>query len=291
MERLAEGRTAEVFTYGDGRVLKLDRPEWNGLAEFEGALLTRLADAGLPVALPHGTVIVEGRSGLILNRVSGPTLMEVLLDSSAEDAVVLGERFAALQLACNAVVVPGLPELVPRLRGEIESGITGAPQRRELLTLLAELDDGGRGVCHYDFHPGNVLVGSEGWVVIDWLTVAAGPPAADLARTLVLRGRWTTEPVVSFQRTVCRVETAARDFGRRRTRRLGPRHGRGAPGRGLRGRGGRLAPAGRGRLGAAARLRRLRRPGARARRSRGGDGTRAPSPGSRARPAPRRRAA
>ena len=209
MERLAEGRTAEVFAYGDGRVLKLDRPEWNGLAEFEGALLTRLADAGLPVALPHGTVTVEGRSGLILTRVAGPSLMEVLLGSSVDDAVALGERFAALQLACHAALVAGLPELVPRLSREIEAGLADERLRRELLTLLAELDDGGRGVCHYDLHPGNVLAAPGGWVVIDWLTVAAGPPAADLARTLVLRGRWTTEPVVSFQRAVRRVESAA----------------------------------------------------------------------------------
>jgi len=213
MERLAEGRTAEVIAYGDGRVLKLDRPEWSGLAEFEGALLARLADAGLPVAPPHGTVTVEGRTGLILHRVTGPSLMEVLLDSGAEEAVVLGERFAALQLACNAVQVAGLPELVPRLQGEIESSIAETPLRQELLTLLAELDDGGRGVCHYDLHPGNVLVGPAGWVVIDWLTVAAGPTPADLARTLVLRGRWTTGPVVSFQRTVRRVETAACGLG------------------------------------------------------------------------------
>ena len=35
VELLAEGRTAEVFAYGEGRVLKLDRPEWNGLSVFE----------------------------------------------------------------------------------------------------------------------------------------------------------------------------------------------------------------------------------------------------------------
>ena len=60
-ELLAEGRTAEVFTYGEGTVLKLDRPEWNGLAAFECDLLSDLADAGLPVARPHGTVAVEAR--------------------------------------------------------------------------------------------------------------------------------------------------------------------------------------------------------------------------------------
>ena len=62
-------------------MLKLDRPDWNGLSEFEGTLLAELADAGLPVAPPHGTVTVEGRSGLILDRVEGPLSLEVLLAS------------------------------------------------------------------------------------------------------------------------------------------------------------------------------------------------------------------
>ena len=85
--------------------------------------------------------------------------------------------------------------------------------RAELLGLLAGLDDGGRGVCHYDFHPANVLVGPNGWVVIDWLTVAAGPPSADLARTLVLWGRQTGEPVVTFLRAVRRSGRERRGLG------------------------------------------------------------------------------
>jgi hypothetical protein len=210
LELLAEGRTAEVFAYGEGRVLKLDRPEWNGLSEFEGTLLSGLTDAGLPVARSHGTVTVDGRSGVILDRVVGPSLLEVLLASSPEEAEQLAERFAALQLQINAMAVEGLPELVPRLRAELGVTVPDAALRRELSALLADLDDGGRGVCHYDFHPLNVLVGPDGWVVIDWLTAASGPPSADLARTLVLMGRWSAEPVVTFLRAVRRSGVAAR---------------------------------------------------------------------------------
>ena len=40
-----------------------------------------------------------------------------------------------------------------------------------------------------------MLVGPSGWVIIDWITVAAGPSAADLARTLVLWGQRSSGPV------------------------------------------------------------------------------------------------
>jgi aminoglycoside phosphotransferase (APT) family kinase protein len=210
LELLAEGRTAEVFAYGEGRVLKLDRPDWNGLSEYEGTVLADLADAGLPVARPHGTVTVEGRSGLILDRVVGPSLLEALLASGPEQAEQLAERFAALQLQINAMAIAGLPDLVPRLRREVEDSVPDPALCSELLGMLAELDDGARGVCHFDFHPMNVLTGPDGWVVIDWLTVAAGPPVADLARTLVLCGRWSADPAVTFMRAVRRVSSERR---------------------------------------------------------------------------------
>ena len=39
VELVAVGRTAEVFVYGDGRVVKLDRPEWNGLSHYEAGVV------------------------------------------------------------------------------------------------------------------------------------------------------------------------------------------------------------------------------------------------------------
>ncbi len=217
MERLAEGRTAEVFAYGEGRVLKLDRPEWNGLSVFEESVLTMLADAGLPVARPHGTATVDGRSGVVLDRVDGPSLLQVVTSAGPEEVDRLAGQFVSLQLLCNRTTVAGLPDLVPRLRTEVEASVPDVGLRTELLTelptLLGPLDDDGRGVCHFDFHPSNVLVGPDGWVVIDWLTVASGPSAADLARTLVLWGQRSTGPLGRFLRAVRREGQARRGLG------------------------------------------------------------------------------
>lgn len=200
VELLAEGRLAQVFAYDEGRVIKLDRAEWSGVSVFESDVLIKLAEAGLPVARSYGTTMVEDRCGMILDRVDGRSLRWELLESSVPEAEEMAERFAALQLQINSREVGGLPDLVDRLRGEIEQGPLPGELREELVSLLAQLDDGRRGVCHFDFHPDNVLVAPDGWVVIDWLTVASGPPVADLARSLVLWGRWTDSPIVEFMR-------------------------------------------------------------------------------------------
>jgi hypothetical protein len=171
-----------------------------------------LSDAGLPVARPHGTVTVDGRCGLVLDRVEGPSLLDVVSFSAPEEIDRLAGDFAELQVRCNGATVGGLPDLVSRLRNEVEASVPDVALQAELVGLLGALDDSERGVCHYDFHPSNVLVGPDGWVVIDWITVAAGPSAADLARTLVLWGQRSTGGVGRFLRTVRREGQARRDL-------------------------------------------------------------------------------
>jgi aminoglycoside phosphotransferase (APT) family kinase protein len=202
---------AEVYAYGQGRVVKLDRPDWSGVSAFESDVLVRLADAGLPVARSHGVVTIDDRCGVILDRVNGRSLLWDLLESSVDAAGALAERFAVLQMSINSTVIDGLPDLVDRLRGEIEQSSLADELKRQLTELLTQLDDGRRGVCHFDFHPDNVLVGADGWVVIDWLTVASGPPVADLARTLLIWGQWADSPILDFMRSVRRHGLARHD--------------------------------------------------------------------------------
>jgi hypothetical protein len=184
VELLAEGRTAEVFAWGDGRVLKLDRPDWNGLTAYEALMLAIVADAGLPVPRPHETVTVDGRSGVVLDRVDGPILSDVI--AGADDPAPLAAAFVDLQRSVNECQIEGLPDLVAGLADGVGLSGLGDELVAELTGLLGEIDDGRRCLCHFDLHPGNVIVAASRWVVIDWITVSAGPPEADFARTLVL---------------------------------------------------------------------------------------------------------
>jgi hypothetical protein len=211
MELLAEGRMAEVFAYGDGTVVKLDRPEWSGVSNFESDVLVRAAAARLPVARSHGVVTIDGRCGVVLDRINGRTLRQVLdVQGGEPEVLALAQQFVLLQQTINGTVIEGLPDLVTRLGEELTRSGLGGRVVGALTDLLAELDDGQRAVCHFDFHPGNVLVSADGWIVIDWITVASGPPMADLARTLVLGGSAAVPPMYEFMQAVRRHGLAAR---------------------------------------------------------------------------------
>jgi Ser/Thr protein kinase RdoA (MazF antagonist) len=212
VELLAEGRTAEVFAWGDGRVLKLDRPEWNGMSTYEATVLAIVAEAGLPVARPYETVTVEERTGVVLDRIDGPMLSEVI--ASADDVAPLAAEFIDLHQSLNELSLAGLPELVPGVADGV--GRSGLPSTvvAELLAILDDLDDGRRALCHFDLHPGNVLVGEDRWVVIDWITASLGPPDADFARTLLLDPPHSRTPRGRFMTVVERDGMQARGLDR-----------------------------------------------------------------------------
>jgi aminoglycoside phosphotransferase (APT) family kinase protein len=186
---LAEGREAEVFEWGPGNVLRLLRTgesrEWmeRGVAAMEAARA-----CGVAVPRIDEVVVIDGRPGVVMERVDGPDLLSVLesqpwkLVGAARD---LGRVHARLH---ETVAPPELVSLRQHVRHRIES-VAALPSAlaRFALEALDGLPDGDR-LLHGDYHPGNVLVGSNGPVVIDWSNATRGDPAADVARTrLMLR--------------------------------------------------------------------------------------------------------
>lgn len=183
---IGQGRPAEVFAWEDGRVLKLYREGWPRLEAEQEAHLIRVAyDAGLPVYRVFDVVEVEGRLGIVMERLEGIS-MEKIIEASPIKAFTLAPLLGELHARVHAVKIAGLPSQRQRLVTGIRAAqVLTDEAKRSALDSLALLPDGDT-LCHGDFHPENIVITSKGPVIVDWCTASQGNPLADVANTEVL---------------------------------------------------------------------------------------------------------
>jgi aminoglycoside phosphotransferase (APT) family kinase protein len=162
------------------------RPERRPQLEREAAAMRATRAAGAPVPEVHEIIEFAGRPGLVMERVDGPDLLTLLGKQPWRvlwTARICGEAHARLH---GAPAPRGLPPLRDLLNQQISSSAALSNELQSFaLQELSRLPDGDR-ICHGDFHPGNMLRGPLGPLVVDWTGASRGDPMADVARALLL---------------------------------------------------------------------------------------------------------
>lgn len=184
---VATGRTSDVYEFGREAVVKIPRPHVPLLwAEIEAELTGIIHGFGLPAPAVLDVVRIEGRPCVVLERVGGTVMWERML-SHRGDVVGLVDELVALQRRIHSAGLPaGIPDLVGRLRSKVaDSSELPAADRNEAHMLIDSLP-AGAAILHGDLHPGNVLLGPDGPVAIDWFDVSIGHAVADVVRTSLL---------------------------------------------------------------------------------------------------------
>jgi uncharacterized protein (TIGR02172 family) len=181
---VGRGFTSDVYAWGPGRVLKLFH-EWvpDGRAEREYRITRAVHAAGLPAPAVFELVAVEGRQGIVFERLEGVSML-VHFQRTPWKMFAAVRQVADLQAKIHATAAPTeLPPQGERLRAGIEeSQVLTEPQKQQALDALAELPDG-TATCHGDFHPENILFTARGPMVIDWGTASRGDALGDVACT------------------------------------------------------------------------------------------------------------
>lgn len=197
--KIGEGATADIFEWLDGgagaRVLKLAKsPRYRQAIREEYDRHRLVWSLGLPVPRPVDVVEVDGRTGMVLERVNGKSVLERLAEEAAANGSdgrlsrALGDfRLLARVLAqIHGQTTDRLRSQRDYIRARLErTGDLTADEKARIWAIVDALPEKSR-LCHGDPHPGNLLVGDGQPAMIDWMDVTLGSPEADVADLVVL---------------------------------------------------------------------------------------------------------
>lgn len=181
--QLGKGFCSDVYDWGEGRVLKLFHglgPQGRAEREFEAT--KAIHGAGFPVPKAFELVEVEGRRGIVFERIDGVSLLG--FTHKRPWTIPWAVRLLAeLHAKIHRHLAPtGLPSLRKRIAARIDASDAPEAAKQTARERLAALPDG-TALCHGDFHPDNILITSRGPVVIDWSSASCGDPLGDVACT------------------------------------------------------------------------------------------------------------
>jgi Ser/Thr protein kinase RdoA (MazF antagonist) len=181
-EQIGKGATADIHAWAPGQIVKLLKAGASPQFGRHEARMTRAAfAAGAPEVFDE--VMLEGRFGIVLQRLDGPTLLQ-LLQARAVTSEQVGAILATLYTSVHRTPPP--PD-VPSLRRWIEAvsqtsrDVVPEHIANGVLTLIDRLppEDG---LCHADLHPGNVIMTVDGPRIIDWACALRASAVFDIAR-------------------------------------------------------------------------------------------------------------
>ena len=191
-ELLRRGMNA-IFATGDV-VLRVGRPSVPAAVSID--LARHLLAAGILVPQPVGAAVLE-RDGLAVTAWQRIEAIEVPVDWSG-----VGSMVRAVHDHDPAAVPSGYPTPSPAsfpwwdfdaMLADVATDI----DRPALQGLVAAVerhrgwaDFDRTALCHGDVHPGNVMMSSDGPVLLDWDLMCIAPPAWDHAPLLTLAERW-----------------------------------------------------------------------------------------------------
>ncbi len=183
---IAEGRTAEVFAWGEDQVLKLYRSGFPpSEAEYEYGKALASQETGFAVPKVGELVNIEGRAGITYQRVEGITMLEGL-QKAPWKLPPLTRQLAALHVDMHSRSASNLPSSNEALAWKIQNAPPLDKKTKEaVLDHLNQLPQEDK-LLHGDFHPDNIMLTKDSPVIIDWIDATVGHPMADVARTSLL---------------------------------------------------------------------------------------------------------
>ncbi|MDQ0195189.1 phosphotransferase family protein [Paenibacillus wynnii] len=186
VELIGEGRTAEILQHTNQTIVKLYReniPEQNILREFK--ISQFVYTQGIRSPKPFELISIDDRKGIVFEQIQGPSLLKMISKNPwrvSQYAKMMAELHYSLHKLDATEEIGHQKEMLSRCIKEAPMLDIG--EKSAILSYLENLPENHK-LCHGDFHPDNVLLDQEAWI-IDWMTGLAGDPNGDAARSVIM---------------------------------------------------------------------------------------------------------
>ena len=182
-ELVGIGNTARVYRWGDTEVIKIFYDQHWAMNEAKNAEIINNLELRSP--LYSGLIEYEGKMGIVYERIDGPTMLWHI-EPTQESISYNAKLMANLQYEIHNVE----NKLIPNLKSEITNRVNHSLEisnddKHIIIDVLKSLPDGNT-ICHYDFHPDNIIISPKGPIIIDWMNLLVGNPEADVTRTSMM---------------------------------------------------------------------------------------------------------
>jgi hypothetical protein len=185
-EKINQGGTADIHAWAPGQVVKLFKQGFPPRLGQQEARMTRAVfAAGAPAPEVFGEVMLDGRFGIVLGRLDGPTLLQ-LTRSGGVTFAEAGATLASLGLSVHRLRPPAASFYLRRWMDSAlrhYSDIVPKHIASGILALIDRLQQPGDGLCHGDISPDNVIMTADGPRLIDWTFSIRAPAALDHGHT------------------------------------------------------------------------------------------------------------
>jgi len=195
-ELIGRGRTADVFRYDDNKVVKIFHAEFTHLAyeEFEKAI--KINNLGISAPHVYDLIDIGSGKGIVYELVQGMSMIQQMQMQPLK-VTQYANKLANLHAQIHCKSVSGLSKVKDSLISAIDKVQSIKPTEKESITKYINTLPDGDYLCHFDFHPGNILISNDTLNVIDWMTAEVGSPCADVCRTGIILNSSILPPGVS----------------------------------------------------------------------------------------------